>query len=131
MNVPDIHISNRKICIIDSGYALEHQDLPKDTVTGYEGPLSAGNWTVDGSGHGTHVAGTIVALGGNDMVRDHQSQFHLQNYYVLRSYLNYLSFLYTKGVPGVIRNGQAKVHIVKVFSNEGSWAWRSSLIAGK
>ena len=29
----------------------------------------------------------------------------------------------------MIRNGQANLHIVKVFGNNGMWAWRSSLIA--
>ncbi|MBA4178367.1 MAG: peptidase S8 [Leptothrix sp. (in: Bacteria)] len=51
---------NRKVCIIDSGYAMGHEDLPGTTrVSGYNGNLA---WNQDGNGHGTHVSGTIVAL---------------------------------------------------------------------
>ena len=50
-------------------------------------------------GHGTHVAGTIAAIGGNN-----------------------------KGVVGVNRNGQLKLHIVKVFNNDGDWTYASDLI---
>lgn len=49
--------SNRKICIIDSGY-FNHEDLPTG-VSGYNGNLP---WNQDGDGHGTHVAGTIAAM---------------------------------------------------------------------
>ncbi len=49
--------ANRKICIIDSGY-FSHEDLPTG-VSGYNGNLP---WNQDGSGHGTHVAGTIAAM---------------------------------------------------------------------
>lgn len=102
LDVPDTDVSNRKVCIIDTGYDITHPDLASDanTVTGYSGSFSAGAWDYDGHGHGTHVAGTIAAIGGND-----------------------------EGVVGVNRNGQVKMHIVKVFNNSGNWAWGSSLIA--
>lgn len=51
--------SNRKICIIDSGFYTGHEDLQGVSVSGYNGNLP---WNVDGSGHGTHVAGTITAV---------------------------------------------------------------------
>ncbi len=51
--------SNRKICIIDSGFYTGHEDLQGVNVTGYNGNLP---WNTDGSGHGTHVAGTIAAM---------------------------------------------------------------------
>ena len=51
--------SNRKICIIDSGFQISHEDLQGINVTGYKGNLP---WNQDGDGHGTHVAGTIAAV---------------------------------------------------------------------
>ena len=104
LTVPDTDVSNRKVCIIDTGFDVTHPDLASDPtiVTGYEGTNSAGSspWSYDGDGHGTHVAGTIAAIGGNG-----------------------------QGVVGVNRNGQVKLHIVKVFNEDGLWAWGSSLIA--
>lgn len=56
----DALTANRKVCIIDSGYYLGHEDLPGTSrVSGYNGNLA---WNQDGDGHGTHVAGTIAAL---------------------------------------------------------------------
>lgn len=46
-----------KVCVIDSGYSLHHEDLPFSGVSGYPN-----GWDNDGCGHGTHVAGTIAAL---------------------------------------------------------------------
>jgi serine protease len=52
----------RVVCIIDSGYYADHEDLPgKDVVSGYS-QIPGENWWEDGFGHGTHVAGTITAL---------------------------------------------------------------------
>jgi subtilisin family serine protease len=56
----DALTGNRKVCIIDSGYSLGHEDLPGTSrVSGHNGNLA---WNQDGDGHGTHVAGTIAAL---------------------------------------------------------------------
>jgi serine protease len=102
LQVPDNLVGNRKVCILDTGYQLNHPDLINSGVTGDDGYGSndTGNWYEDGNGHGTHVAGTISAIGGNN-----------------------------QGVVGVNRNGQLKLHIVKVFNNSGSWAYGSDLIA--
>ena len=84
-----------KVCIIDSGYKYGHEDLPTAGVSGYNGTLA---WNEDGDGHGTHVAGTVAALGGN-----------------------------SKGVRGVITAG-ANLYIVRVFGNDGLWAYESDLV---
>ena len=56
----DALTGNRKVCIIDSGYYMGHEDLPgTNRVSGHNGNLP---WAQDGDGHGTHVAGTIAAL---------------------------------------------------------------------
>lgn len=102
LSVRDKDVSNRKVCIIDTGFDINHPDLASDpsVVTGYEGPFSAGPWDSDNNGHGTHVAGTIAAIGEND-----------------------------KGVVGVNRNGELKLHIVRVFGRRGTWAWKSTLVS--
>ena len=53
--------SNRKVCIIDSGYELAHEDLGGNMVSGTNDP-GTGNWYTDENHHGTHVAGTVAAL---------------------------------------------------------------------
>nr|WP_298147309.1 S8 family serine peptidase [uncultured Pseudomonas sp.] len=97
----DSNISNMKVCIVDTGYDLGHPDLPSAGITGNDGygSVDSGNWYTDGNGHGTHVAGTIAALGGNDI-----------------------------GVVGVSPSGNLGLHIVKVFNNNGDWAYGSDLV---
>lgn len=64
-----------KICVVDTGYDLGHPDLPngeEHNVTGWHQVNSDGStpfnvWDVDGHGHGTHCAGTIGAIGTNDV----------------------------------------------------------------
>lgn len=92
---------NQKVCIMDTGYTLNHADLPSSGVTGDDGYGSnnTGNWYNDGNGHGTHVAGTIAAIGSNN-----------------------------QGVVGVNPSGKLGLHIVKVFNDAGSWAYGSDLI---
>ena len=64
--VSSTNAAGRKICIIDSGYSQQHQDL-KDDVTAKLTDSGSGTWNKDSCGHGTHVAGTIAAIGGNDV----------------------------------------------------------------
>lgn len=90
--------ANRTICIIDSGYNLGHEDLPANNVNGTNDP-GTGNWYTDENHHGTHVAGTIAAVAGNN-----------------------------KGVVGVFGNQNVNLHIIKVFGADG-WAYSSSLVA--
>lgn len=102
-DVPDANSGSRKVCIIDSGYDRNHEDLPDDPalVTGVSFVGNRFPWYEDDNGgHGTHVAGTIAAIGGNN-----------------------------KGVKGVISNGLLKIHAVRVFPPSGSTA-TSTIIAG-
>ena len=100
LEVDSSNVSNRKVCIVDTGYDLGHEDLQTDNVSGYGGSLTAGPWDQDGHGHGTHVAGTIAGIGNNN-----------------------------KGVIGVVPNGEMDLFIVRVFGNSGSWAWGSDIVA--
>jgi len=86
--------ANRKICIIDSGFYTGHEDLQGVSVSGYNGNLP---WSVDGSGHGTHVSGTIAAMNN------------------------------ALGVIGVTP-GTVQVYMVRVFGDDGTWAYSSTLI---
>jgi serine protease len=64
----------RKICIIDSGYDLGHEDLPSTNVDGFSFDDRGYPWNQDGSGHGTHVAGRspINVIGLFDTTRDNE-----------------------------------------------------------
>ncbi|MGV6851754.1 MAG: S8 family serine peptidase [bacterium] len=88
-----------KVCIIDSGYQMAHEDLSDTGVAGTNLPGS-GNWNEDTCGHGSHVAGTISAISGNQL-----------------------------GVVGVLPNSHINLHIVKVFNGvDCAWAYSSDLI---
>ena len=94
--VDDALTGNRKLCIVDSGYDRAHEDLAENynngNVSGVNltDPIS-GTWDSDENSHGSHVAGTIAALGDNDV-----------------------------GVVGVNPGGHLKLHIAKVFDASGS-----------
>jgi len=96
LDVSDAFVSNQKVCVVDSGYDINHSDLQNEFVTGTTG--GAGNWDEPVDSHGTHCAGTIAAVGNDD------------------------------GVLGVVRSGKMNLHIVRVFGDDGDWAWSSSLI---
>ncbi len=78
-----------KVCVIDSGFGAHHEDLQGLSVEGYS--QVDNQWDFDGYGHGTHVAGTITAVGNNDL-----------------------------GVIGV-SPGLIDLFIVKIFDNAGEW----------
>ena len=86
----------RKVCIIDTGFAQGHPDLQSSGVDGTD--RGAGPWSTDGHGHGTHVAGTIAALGGNG-----------------------------QGVKGVIQDGGAELFIVRAFNGDGGFVYATEL----
>ena len=77
LNVPDdnISVSGMTVCIADTGYDIDQKDLQTLNVVG-RSFIDGQSWSVDGHGHGTHVAGTIAALENS------------------------------QGVLGVVRNGQ-------------------------
>ncbi|WP_196139725.1 S8 family serine peptidase [Aliikangiella sp. G2MR2-5] len=79
----------KKVCIIDSGLDLPHEDMGSQggTINGTN-DSGTGNWHDHGGPHGTHVAGTIGAL--NNGI----------------------------GVRGVI-GSDVSMHIVKVFNESG------------
>lgn len=97
----DAQAGNRKVCIIDSGYSLQHEDLaPNSSVVTGTNVTGTGNWFEDSCGHGSHVAGTIAAYNNGT------------------------------GVIGVAPNGKLKLHIVKVFDGAScGWTYSSSLVA--
>ncbi|MEN3786541.1 S8 family peptidase [Aeromonas veronii] len=86
------------VCIIDSGYSGNHPDLPHGAQVQGSDNVGTGSWSSDENGHGTHVAGTIAAIGGNDM-----------------------------GVVGVLPNQSVPLQIIKVFGANG-WAYTSNLV---
>jgi subtilisin family serine protease len=88
--VSDAAAGNRKLCIIDSGIDAAHPDFGGVSLTG-ENLTTSGTWDTDENGHGTHVAGTIGARGGNGI-----------------------------GVVGVNPSGTLPLHILKVFDATGS-----------
>lgn len=60
--------SAKRVCIIDSGYSQQHVDLRNDTgvsITQNTTNTGSGSWDQDSCGHGTHVAGTVMATAGN------------------------------------------------------------------
>jgi serine protease len=56
--------AGRTICIIDSGLYTGHEDMQGVNISGgySQVDVSPSEWSVDGLGHGTHVAGTIAAM---------------------------------------------------------------------
>ncbi len=96
--VSDALTGNIKVCIADTGYELDHDDLPGgSSVTGEvvdlpEGNPDLGDWFNDAYGHGSHIAGTIAAIGGNN-----------------------------QGVAGINPSGAINLHVVKIVDNPNAW----------
>ncbi|AOW75750.1 peptidase S8 [Colwellia sp. PAMC 20917] len=68
--IASANAGGKKICIIDSGLDLPHEDMGAQggTITGTSNS-GTGNWYDQGGPHGTHVAGTIAALNNGIGVR--------------------------------------------------------------
>ncbi|NOU51414.1 S8 family serine peptidase [Pseudoalteromonas sp. JBTF-M23] len=93
--VSDANADLLKVCIIDSGYDLGHPDLPQN-ATGFA-DAEVGVWYRDGSGHGTHVAGTIAAVNNSE------------------------------GVVGVLPSDKIAIHAVRVFDDNGKKGYNSRI----
>jgi len=59
--LPDSLAAGRKLCIVDSGYEVTHEDLIGNTVGGVN-LTTSGEWYTDEAHHGTHVGGTVSAV---------------------------------------------------------------------
>ncbi|GAA1597050.1 S8 family peptidase [Actinoplanes couchii] len=55
------------VAVIDTGVDANHPDLRGTVLPGYDATVRKAGVSRDGNGHGTHVAGTIAALTGNDV----------------------------------------------------------------
>ncbi len=86
----DANTGNRTVCIIDSGIDIGHEDLAANHAAGVN-LTTSGSWNTDENAHGTHVAGTVAAIGGNGV-----------------------------GVVGVNPGGHVNLYIAKVFDASGS-----------
>lgn len=56
----------KKVCVIDSGYSQQHEDLRDASVT-FTSNSGSGDPVLDSCGHGSHVAGTISAIANNTL----------------------------------------------------------------
>ena len=102
----DSVISGQKVCVIDTGYSLGHEDLMSganisgQVLDATGGQASLGEWSTDGYGHGTFISGVISAQENN------------------------------LGVRGVIPGSAIDIHNVKVIHNPNYWTlWGSDMIA--
>ncbi|SDT79104.1 S8 family peptidase [Actinoplanes derwentensis] len=55
------------VAVIDTGVDPTHPDLKGKVLNGYDAITNKAGASRDGNGHGTHVAGTIAAVTGNDV----------------------------------------------------------------
>jgi serine protease len=55
------------VAVIDTGVDANHPDLRANVLSGYDAIANRAGTSSDGNGHGTHVAGTIAAVTGNNV----------------------------------------------------------------
>jgi serine protease len=92
--------SDITVCIADTGYDILHNDLPQGSKVVGKSFIAGQSWSVDGHGHGTHVAGTIAALEDG------------------------------LGVLGVVRNGEMNLLIAKVLADTSGYGTWAGILAG-
>ena len=98
----DAGTHNIKVCIPDTGIDINHEDFNASWITGEVSntltvEMDIGEWNEDSYGHGTHMAGTVAAIGGNNV-----------------------------GTVGVNPGGHINLHMVKIVDNPGWWPFRGS-----
>ncbi len=96
----------QKVCVIDTGVASDHPDIPTANLSGEVSNtlgenINLGNWFDDDYGHGTFITGLLTAIDDRE------------------------------GIQGVVGDGSLAVHQVKVIHNPNYWQlWSSDVIAG-
>ncbi len=96
----------QKVCVIDTGVASDHPDIPTANLNGevsntLSENINLGNWFDDDYGHGTFITGLLTAIDDRE------------------------------GIQGVVGDGSLAVHQVKVIHNPNYWQlWSSDVIAG-
>jgi serine protease len=55
------------VAVIDTGVDAQHPDLAANVLSGYDAVADLAGESTDVHGHGTHVAGTIASVTGNNM----------------------------------------------------------------
>jgi len=102
-SLSDSNAANRKLCIIDSGYDFNHEDLSnsKTKVTG-----SPAGWDTDKCYHGTHVAGTISALNNNVGVMGVMSRGAV-NLHIVKVFADTCAWNYASGLIAAAQNCQS------------------------
>ncbi len=93
LNLTDASATNRTVCIIDTGYDINHPALMNNNVTG-ESMGDTGSWDAPLNPHGTHVAGIISAMKPTVSTDD-------------------------SGIRGVMPHGQVNVVAVKALNDQG------------
>ena len=54
-------VMTRKVCILDTGINLSHEDFDSSLISG-TAAVGEGDWFTDENGHGTYMSGSIIAL---------------------------------------------------------------------
>ena len=62
LEVPDDNVGAVTVCVIDSGYDIEHADLPGSAVVTGSDVIGVQPWFVDDNSHGTHVTGMSIHI---------------------------------------------------------------------